>query len=486
MSNSLWDTLNIPGDEPASNPGTPSGTLGSPTTTGGDHSAQLLHMASRAEVIPDNIDLDPKASRMIPSDEMSCVGVRLEENGLLAAFASHPSPSEIQRIETLVGMPVLIGIAASPTTFATLRQRSQVINKTQSAICEQILDKALAAGASDVHLAVGAPPKVRVGGHMEVIPGESSLSSSDLEEIAKYLVRGSLLETFPKNKDIDCAATYNGRRLRIALYHQKKAVAAAIRIIPRNILTMEELGMPPICSDIATRNKSGLVLVCGITGSGKSTSLAAMIDVINSQVACHIITVEDPIEYIHVDKMATIHQREIGEDTVSFQTALRHALRQDPDVLLVGEMRDHETMQMAIDAAETGHLVFATVHAREADSVIQRIVSSFPSDQQEHVRTQLANSLTAVIIQKLLPSSMDPTRKELVSEIMIPNDALRNQIRENQLHQLRSTISTSSAEGMQTFDQDIARAVREKRIRREVARVHARNLDDLERYINMA
>jgi len=437
---------------------------------------------SSSRHIPDNVEMEPRAVRMLPLDHQ-CLGIHMDGPRLLVAFTQPPTPAEVYEVEVLAGVKISVGLPSSHEAMQELRFRAERLHILQPGLTERLLDISIERLATDLHLSVGDVPKIRVGGTLQQLPDQPVLSKADINEVAAYLATPDRLAAWNPEHDVDCAAPYAGWRLRISLYYQMRSQAIAIRFIPRNVLSMDDLGVPPICAKIVMENHNGLVLVCGITGSGKSTTLAAMVDLLNSQRSSHILTIEDPVEYVHQNKMATVHQREIGVDTPDFATALKHALRQDPDIILVGEMRDTETMQMALDAAETGHLVLATVHSRDASNTIPRIVSSFPSDQQNHVRTQLADSLVGVVVQSLLPAANDPTAMRLVCEIMVPNAAIRSIIRENKMVQLYSAIQGGAKEGMQVFDRDLARAVLMGNVRQEVARSHARRLDEFESYL---
>jgi twitching motility protein PilT len=256
---------------------------------------------------------------------------------------------------------------------------------------------------------------------------------------------------------------------------QRDSVGAVMRAIPNEIASLDGLGMPPVVSEFA-HFKRGIVLVTGPTGSGKSTTLASIIDLVNSTRACHVMTVEDPIEFMHRHKKAIVNQREVGADTLSFAAALKHALRQDPDVILVGEMRDLETISTAITAAETGHLVFATLHTQDAPQSIERIIDSFPADQQQQVRVQIAGSIQAVISQQLVPTAR--AGRVAAVEIMVANPAIRNMIREGKVHQIHSVMQAGARYGMQTMDQALANHVKAGHITHEVALERCHNPDD--------
>jgi len=432
---------------------------------------QSASVGPRTEVreVPDNIDLDMKAIRLLSSDVPDVCPIQLINSGLWVAWANEPAPAQVQTISQMVGgLDIIVGVCSSSSALQALRRRADSIRTQQSDLCEKLLDGAIRAQASDIHLSVGDQPKVRVGGRLRKMPGMLPISRTDIDEVSRFLIPAERLEGFEEVKDLDCAATYGGWRLRISLYYEMQSRALAIRIIPRDIMSVQELGLPESILNL-TRHSHGLVLVCGSTGSGKSTTLAAMVDHINSNTDCHILTVEDPVEYIHTDRQATIHQREVGIDTVSFATALRHALRQDPDVVLVGEMRDLETVRTALEAAETGHLVLATLHVRDAASAPTRIIGMFPENEQEHVRMQLAESLLGVVVQRLLPSANNPITRHVVCEVLLVTSAVRNLVRKNELQQLPNVIATSRDVGMQGFDQDLARVVIEGKVSREVA-----------------
>jgi twitching motility protein PilT len=307
--------------------------------------------------------------------------------------------------------------------------------------------------ATDLHIAAGIPPVARMTGELRPMPYEV-LQPADSQRMMYDILTDENIQVFESKWELDFAYSLGKRaRFRVNIYKDKGNVAAALRLIPAKIPTLESMGFPPILEKL-THLKRGLVLVTGPTGSGKSTTLAAMIDAINSKRAEHILTIEDPVEYVHPHKMSVVNQRELNQDTRSFANALRAALREDPDVILVGEMRDLETMQLAISAAETGHLVFATLHTNSAASTVDRIVDGFPDGAKGQVRLQLSNNLQAVICQTLIPRANGEGRVG-VQEIMIATPAIRNLIREAKAHQLTSIIQTSMNVGMITLDQNL-------------------------------
>jgi twitching motility protein PilT len=318
----------------------------------------------------------------------------------------------------------------------------------------QLLKAMIEKGASDMHITTGSPPLLRIDG--EVMPLKlPPLSPVDSKALCYSILTEEQKVSFEKHNELDLSfGVKNLSRFRANVYMQRGAVSGAFRAIPFKILTFEELGLPPIISELADKPR-GLVLVTGATGSGKSTTLASIIDKINSETRMHIMTIEDPIEYLHPHKLCVVNQREIGTDTSNFKTALKYVLRQDPDVVLVGEMRDLETIEAALTIAETGHLVFATLHTNSCAQTINRIVDVFPTHQQQQIRAQLSFSLAGVVTQQLLPRHNGPGRV-LAMEIMVPNAAIRNLIRENKIQQIYSQMQVGQEKfGMQTMNQSL-------------------------------
>lgn len=318
---------------------------------------------------------------------------------------------------------------------------------------DEILRIAYERKASDIHITAGLPPMMRLDGEVTSLPYEV-MKPEDTQRLMYEILTDDQITKFEQTKELDCGYTVKGlARFRVNVYQQRQATASALRVIPNRIPTFDELGLPPIIRDISKRS-SGLVLVTGPTGSGKSTTIAAMIDDINDTRHGHILTIEDPIEYLHKHKKCMVNQREMHEDTYSFHNSLRAVLREDPDIILVGELRDLETIEAALTLAETGHLVFGTLHTRNAPSTIDRIVDVFPSDQQEQIRVLLANTLEGVISQQLLPKIGGGRTAAL--EIMLGIAAVRNLIREGKTHQMYSVIETNSSQGMVTMDRSLA------------------------------
>ncbi len=340
------------------------------------------------------------------------------------------------------------GMATGAGTFA-VAARGDATGFDMKALLRLALDR----GASDLHLTVGRPPIFRVSGELQTLESEP-LTDADLRVLLFSVLTSSQRSKFELDRELDFAVSLDSRhRFRVNTYFQKGKMAAALRSIPSRIPSPQELGLPEVVIRLGKRSQ-GLLLVVGPTGSGKSTTLACLIDQINKTKKCRILTIEDPIEFTHEQKLATVDQREVHSDTNSFSAALKFILRQDPDVILVGEMRDAETIHAAITAAETGHLVLATLHTNDATQAIDRIIDVFPSEAQSQIRTQLAAALLGVVSQRLLPHSSG-TGRVAAFEIMIANSAIRNVIRSNKMHQAISVMETSLADGMLTMDRSL-------------------------------
>jgi twitching motility protein PilT len=320
---------------------------------------------------------------------------------------------------------------------------------------DDLLEQMVAHGASDLHVTVGSPPAFRVRGRIVRAEGFEPLTSDDTRTLLYRILSSELQKQFELKRQLDFAYAMPGlARFRVNVYFQRESIGAAFRLIPAEIKTLEELGIPATLHQLAERPR-GLVLVTGPTGSGKSTTLAAIIDEINRNRSEHILTIEDPIEFLHRHKRCIVNQREIGPDATGFGEALRAALRQDPDVILVGEMRDLETISTALTAAETGHLVFGTLHTQSAPSTIDRIIDVFPAEQQEQIRIQIASSLQGVVTQALLPTA-DGHGRVPALEVLLPDDAVRNLIRQGKVEQIYSVMQTNTSRGMQTMEQSLA------------------------------
>src|SRR5256885_1088273 len=320
---------------------------------------------------------------------------------------------------------------------------------------DELLERMVERDASDLHVTTGTPPVIRVRGEVERLGDFDALTGEETQQLLYRILSSEQQKLLEINRQLDFSYSMPGlARFRVNVYFQRESIGAAFRLIPTELKTLEELGIPDSLHVLAEKPR-GLVLVTGPTGSGKSTTLAAIIDEINRNRSEHILTIEDPIEFLHRHKRCIVNQREIGPDATSFAQALRAALRQDPDVILVGEMRDLETISTALTAAETGHLVSGTLHTQSEPSTIDRIIDVFPAEQQEQVRVQIATSLQGVVTQALLPTS-DGKGRVPALEILLPDDAVRNLIRQGKVEQIYSVMQTNSGRGMQTMEQSLA------------------------------
>jgi twitching motility protein PilT len=343
----------------------------------------------------------------------------------------------------------------------------------------ELLHRLYEVNGSDLHITTGTPPLVRVHGEIRPLDGYRPLTSGETKQLAYSVLTDAQKHRFEENLELDFSFGVKGlSRFRANIFNQRGAVGAVFRAIPYEIKTFEDLGLPTVLKDLCGKPR-GLVLVTGPTGSGKSTTLAAVIDKINKERHEHILTIEDPIEFLHNHKNCIVNQREVNADTLGFAQALRTALRQDPDVVLVGEMRDLETIESALRIAETGHLTFATLHTNSAVSTINRIIDVFPSMQQAQVRAQLSLTLEGILCQSLLPRA-DGNGRAMAMEILIPNSAIRNLIREDKVHQVYSMMQTGQdIHGMQTFNQSLATLFHKRIISRETAMQRTSNVNEL-------
>lgn len=344
---------------------------------------------------------------------------------------------------------------------------------------EILLEEIVRKNASDLHLHVGLPPMMRLDGALTPISGYQKLNAEEVETLVFAILDEDQRRILLKDKEFDFSFAFGDLgRFRVNAFHEKGNLAASLRLIPNQIKTIAELGMPPVIQNFAEFPR-GLVLITGPTGSGKSTTLAALVDKINSEKAQHIITIEDPIEFTHKSKRSAVVQREVHYDTYSFTAALRSALRQDPDVVLIGEMRDLETISAAITIAETGHLVFATLHTNSAAQSIDRMIDVFPPHQQPQVRSQLANILQGICAQRLIPAIGGG--RVVSAEVLVANAAVRNIIREGKTHQLDAVIQTGADQGMQTMDRTLVKLVQTGVITYDNAREYAVDIVEFER-----
>ena len=362
--------------------------------------------------------------------------------------------------------------ASSPTAVPT------------SVKIETLLEACIKHGASDLHIQVGLPPILRIDGSLVPIPNTPILTTEIVDTLIFSTLDSMQRETLAKDKEFDYSFAFGEiARFRVNAFNEKGHLAAAFRLIPTKMPTIEELGMPQVISGFADYPR-GLVLVTGPTGSGKSTTLAAIINKINSEKSVHILTIEDPIEFTHKSKRSLVAQREVHYDTYSFSRALKSALREDPDVVLLGEMRDLETISAAITIAETGHLVFATLHTNSAAQSVDRMIDVFPAEQQPQIRSQLAGILMAVCSQRLVPAIGGG--RVCAAEIMVANTAIRSIIREGKTHQLDTAIQTGASEGMQTMDRTLAKLVQQGTVTYDSAREYAVDVREFERIVTGA
>ncbi len=344
----------------------------------------------------------------------------------------------------------------------------------------RVLQYLLDSGGSDLHLSVGAQPMIRLRGELTSIPDTEVLNAQLIQKALYAILTQKQREVFEENLELDFAYAMPGAaRFRVNLYRQRESLGAAFRMIPYEIKTLEQLGITPAVNNMAMLPR-GMVLVTGPTGSGKSTTLAALVDLANRSRRDHIMTVEDPIEFLHRNKSCLVNQREVGEDTHSFANALKHVLRQDPDIILVGEMRDLETISVALTAAETGHLVFATLHTQDAAQTIDRVIDVFPPHQQQQVRVQLAGAIQGVVCQTLCKTS-DGKGRVAATEILFATPAIRNLIREGKTHQIYSAMQAGASHGMQTMDQNLAELVRSRKVTMSDALEKCHHVDDFKR-----
>ena len=366
--------------------------------------------------------------------------------------------------------------SATPSPGGAFRATSQ---STPS--LDELLRYAGARGASDVLVIVGAPPMLRINGALAAAAG-SVMEPDDVRAMVLPLLESWQMDELQKKKSVDLSfVRENLGRFRINIHHQRGTLAASIRLLPSRIPSLESLHLPTSLAKLADR-RQGLVLVTGATGSGKTSTLAALIDIVNTRRAAHVVTIEDPIEYQHNNRSSIIEQIEVGRDTPDFAVTLRSVMRQTPDVILVGEMRDAETMATALTAAETGHLVLSTLHTNDAVQAVGRILDSFAAANQPQIRQQLSLALGAILSQQLVPG-VDGVSRWPATEIMIATDAVRALVRKGEDHQLRSQISVGRAEGMMTMEQSLAELVRSMRITRDTAFAHCFRTDDLQRYM---
>ncbi len=408
-----------------------------------------------------------------------------------------PAPRAPIPVQAPVGAPPAPGLRpppgagqsamAPPAAPAGSYERASTEQKIEEDDVDlaSILTRMIEMGASDLHLTASAPPLVRINGDLTELEGESILTPPVLQRVLYAILTQKQRERFEAELELDLSYSLPGQaRFRVNIYRQRETVGAAFRRIPYEIHSLEKLGIPPSVSAFASLPR-GMVLVTGPTGSGKSTTLAALVDLANRTRRDHIMTVEDPIEFLHRHKSCMVNQREVGEDTLSFGNALKHVLRQDPDIILVGEMRDLETISVALTAAETGHLVFATLHTQDAGQTIDRVIDVFPPHQQQQVRAQLAGAIQGVVCQALC-KTRDGAGRVAATEVMVATPAIRNLIREGKTHQIYSALQAGAQHGMHTLDQHLAELVRTGRITLEHGREKCHHVEDFNRLVGRA
>jgi len=437
--------------------------------------------------------LSPELARLYVA-----VPVDFEDQKLVVAFAEPPSdaalvavgqstsfeviPAVADRAELMRAIAMIYGAADGDVT----EFNSNVVvgeELEEELHINDLLDLVIQWGGSDLHLASGSPPVIRVHGELRPVTDLPIFNGSQIRQMVFSILTQKQREKFENELELDTSYALPGRgRFRVNVFLQRDSVGAVMRAIPYEIVDFERLGIAPAVMGWAHMPR-GLVLVTGPTGSGKSTTLASLIDIVNKERAVHIMTVEDPIEFLHTHKRSLINQREVGEDTHSFANALKHVLRQDPDVILVGEMRDLETISTALTAAETGHLVFATLHTQDAPQSIDRVIDVFPAHQQQQVRVQLASALQGICTQQLVPN-IDGKGRAVACEVMVATPAIRNLIREGKTHQIYSMLQAGGRYGMVTMDMSLAQLVRGHRISMDAALERCANEDDLRRLLN--
>jgi len=456
----------------------------------------------------------PDATAAMPVEvaaEFGAMALQIDGHALVVAFAEPPEPTEIDdlagrvghRVHPVLADPVVIarhvgtdGSGDVPEESAAPRDRTEVmdellnkgivVGRKDDAVplhVDDLLRYAVSVGASDLHLTAAMPGTIRLHGALRPIEGCPPLDNETIRDMIFGILPGSQRERFEEEKELDTSHTIPGvGRFRVNVSLQRGTIAAALRPIPHEMPVFSSLGLPDSIRAF-TDLRRGLVLVTGPTGSGKSTTLASLIDIINRTKPLHIVTVEDPIEFLHDHKRSIITQREIGEDTDSFAEALRRVLRQDPDVILVGELRDLETISMALTAAETGHLVFGTLHTQDAPQTVDRIIDVFPTQQQEQIRVMLASTLEGVVTQQLVPTA-DGSGRAPCAEVLVCTSAVRNLVRQAKTHQIYSLMQVGGSFGMQTMDQGLAGMVKAGIISESIAYDRSSNEEDLRNHLN--
>jgi twitching motility protein PilT len=469
--------------------------------------------------------VDPTAAAMMPraeAEQLVALPVAfLDGNQLLVAIADPGNTAALERVQAITGMRTTPALAARTGLLAAISHLADATEQPHAppgrngasadmaALYGAAADPApssgstlafeeamaidldgalvelLQRGGSDLHLTAGLPPMMRLHGELQRMEGYPLITPTELRKAIYSILTQKQREHFENHLELDLSYQVPGRaRYRVNVFQQRDSIGAVMRIIPFEIKSIDELGVPPQVTNFAYMPR-GFVLVTGPTGSGKSTTLASLIDVINRERAVHIMTVEDPIEFLHTHKKSVVNQRELGTDTLSFSNALKHVLRQDPDVILVGEMRDLETIQIALTAAETGHLVFGTLHTQDAPQTVDRVIDVFPPHQQEQIRVMLSGALQGVVCQQLLKTA-DGAGRVVASEVMMATPAIKNLIREGKTHQMYSSIQAGKQHGMVAMDQSLADLVLKGRVTYDAALERCANVPDFNRLVGRA
>jgi twitching motility protein PilT len=457
--------------------------------------------------------LNPTLDRLIPTElarEHLAVAVDIEGSDLLVAMVDPSNKDAVAAIEKATSWSVKPALAvrselerivgsmyglSEPSAglggdieIAIDEQAGNVVEpatavKGQELHVNDLLERVVDLGGSDLHMTSGVPPAVRVHGEIKHLTEFPVMTPSEIRRMIYAILTQKQRERFENDLELDTSHSVPGLgRFRVNVFLQRDAVGSVMRVIPSEVVPFDHLGLPPAVLQFADLPR-GLILVTGPTGSGKSTTLASLIDIINAHKPCHIMTVEDPIEFLHRHKTAIINQREVGEDTYSFSAALKHVLRQDPDVILVGEMRDLETISTALTAAETGHLVFATLHTQDAPQSVDRVIDVFPAHQQQQVRVQLAAALQGIVTQQLIQTPGGHGRA-VAAEVLVATPAVRNLIREGKTHQIYSAMQAGGKFGMQTMDMALSALVKQNKISMELALERCANEQDFRRLVS--
>ncbi|MCU1449598.1 MAG: PilT/PilU family type 4a pilus ATPase [Acidimicrobiales bacterium] len=488
-----------------------------------DLMAAVAHQVGIPFVDFDETTIDPRFDRLVPADlARAGLAVAVEARGeeLVVAMADPGDAAAVHAVEDATGWKVLPAIAEreelrrlvgamyghAPAAEEQGAKRDRQGDEFEISIAEEplaatgpevtgrlgdesragdlhindLLERVVDLGGSDLHLTVGVHPSVRIHGELKPLTEFPDVNASEIRRMIYAILTQRQRERFEADLELDTSHAIPGLgRFRVNVFQQRNSMGAVMRVIPYEIVPLDQLGLPPAIAGLADLPR-GLVLVTGPTGSGKSTTLASLVDIINRTKPVHIMTVDDPIEFLHTHKRAVVNQRELGEDTYSFASALKHVLRQDPDVILVGEMRDLETISTALTAAETGHLVFATLHTQDAPQSVDRVIDVFPAHQQQQIRVQLASSLQGIVTQQLVPKRGGNGRA-VASELLIATPAVRNLIREGKTHQIYSAMQAGGKFGMQTMDQSLATLLQAGTIDLGTALERCANEEDLRR-----